>query len=123
MLTKAGLYRKEADAMMQTWWPSYFNRAGLRVFWVVPRTFTDNVLPLTASPAPKETVRVLVGRSEILTPQFEARLVNDFASAEREGRNPWDSDRYFAAFSERVRQITARTAAAKVEPAAATAKK
>ncbi|HWB06313.1 MAG TPA: hypothetical protein VG796_25040 [Verrucomicrobiales bacterium] len=123
MLTKAGLYRKEADAMMQTWWPSYFNRAGLRVFWVVPRTFTDNVLPLTASPAPKETVRVLVGRSEILTPQFEARLVNDFASAEREGRNRWDSDRYFAAFSERVRQITARTAAAKVEPAAATAKK
>src|SRR5204863_6580057 len=66
MLTKAGLYRKEADAMLQTWWPSYFDREGLRVFWVVPRSFTDAVLPLSVNPAPKETVRVLVGRSEIM---------------------------------------------------------
>ncbi|HEX2748489.1 MAG TPA: hypothetical protein VHM91_10855 [Verrucomicrobiales bacterium] len=122
MLTKAGLYRKEADAMMQTWWPSYFNRAGLRVFWVVPRAFTDTVLPLTASPAPKETVRVLVGRSEVMTPQFESRLVSDFAAAEKEGRNRWDSDRYFPAFIERVRQINARTASAGTQPEPVTAK-
>ncbi len=113
MLTKAGLYRKEADAMMQTWWPSYFDRAGLRVFWVVPRTFTDSVLPLNVAPAPKETVRVLVGRSEVMTPQFETRLVTDFATAEREGTNRWSGDRYFPAFTERVRQLNARTAAVK----------
>jgi hypothetical protein len=112
MLTKAGLYRKEADAMLQTWWPSYFDRAGLRVFWIVPRSFTDSVLPLNASPAPKETVRVLVGRSEIMTPEFERNLLTDFERAEREGRNRWESDRYFQAFAERVKQLNTRTAKA-----------
>ena len=112
MLTSAGLYQKEADAMLQTWWPSYFERSGLRVFWVVPRLFTDATLPLTATPAPKETVRVLVGRSEILTPDFERQLVTDFRDAGNDGRNRWESDRYFPAFTERVQQLTKRTAGA-----------
>jgi hypothetical protein len=112
MLTKAGLYRKEADAMLQTWWPSYFDREGLRVFWVVPRSFADAVLPLSVNPAPKETVRVLVGRSEIMTPDFERALVTDFEHAERDGQNRWAEDRYFAAFTERVKQLTGGTAKA-----------
>lgn len=51
MLVSAGLYRKEADAMIQTWWPSYFERAGFRVFWVVPRETADAILSLTVTPA------------------------------------------------------------------------
>ena len=74
MLMDAGLYRKEADAMMQTWWASYFETPGLRVFWIVPRATVDEILPLKVSPTPKDTVRVIVGRSEILRPSFEKRL-------------------------------------------------
>lgn len=104
MLTKAGLYRKEADAMLQTWWPSYFDRPGVRVFWIVPDDFTNKILPLTVTPVPKETVRVMVGRSEVMTPPFEQQLLTDFREAEVKG-NRWEGDRYFPAFSERVRQL------------------
>ncbi len=37
-LVKAGLFPKEADAMLQTWWRSYFERPGLRAFWIVPES-------------------------------------------------------------------------------------
>jgi hypothetical protein len=114
LLTKAGLYRKEADAMLQTWWPSYFERTGLRVFWIVPRPFTDSILPLTVSPAPKETVRVLVGRSEVMTPEFEQQLLADFReAADKDRTNRWQSDRYFPAYTERVKQLGQTTALAK----------
>jgi hypothetical protein len=45
-LVQAGLFPKEADAMLQTWWSSYFEHPGLRVFWIVPENFTRAVLPL-----------------------------------------------------------------------------
>jgi hypothetical protein len=111
MLTRAGLNRKEADAMVQTWWPSYFERSGLRVFWTVPRKFTDSILPLNVTPAPKETVRVLVGRSEVMTPEFEQRLATDF-EGER-GAERWSSDRYFPAYQQRVEQLRKGTAKSK----------
>ena len=31
----------------------------------------DEILPLTVAPKPKETVRVFVGRAEIITPEME----------------------------------------------------
>ena len=80
MLVSAGLYRKEADAMLQTWWDSYFARPGLRVFWIVPRAYVDEILPLTVSPAPRLIERVIVGRTEILTPSFEKNLLAGFAA-------------------------------------------
>lgn len=111
MLTRAGLKEAEAHAMVQTWWPSYFGREGLRVFWVVPRKFTDATLPLQVTPAPRTTVRVLVGRSEVMTPEFEQRLAADFADAESSGRgNRWEHDRYFPAYETRVSQLAKRTA-------------
>jgi hypothetical protein len=111
MLARAGLNRKEADAMAQTWWPSYFERAGLRVFWIVPRKFTDHILPLNVTPAPKETVRVLVGRSEVMTPEFEQRLASDFES--ERGAERWSNDRYFPAYQYRVEQLSKGTAKVK----------
>ncbi|MES2706424.1 MAG: hypothetical protein V4726_07460 [Verrucomicrobiota bacterium] len=108
MLERAGLFRKEADAMMQTWWNSYFEREGTRVFWIVPADFTDKTLPLAISPAPAKTVRVMVGRTEILTPALESKLVTDFnAATQPEGAiaNPWTNDRFFPAYEERVKQL------------------
>lgn len=65
-LIGAGLYEKEAKAMLETWRDSWFEE-GLRVIYLVPRAMTDEVLPLEVSPAPASAVRVLVGRFEVLT--------------------------------------------------------
>jgi hypothetical protein len=111
MLTASGLTRAEADGMLQTWWSSYFEKPGLRVFWVVPSSYVNEVLPLKVTPAPRESVRVLVGRTEILTPRFEQRLLADFAATTEEKPNPWLHDRYFPAYAARVKQLSSQTAA------------
>lgn len=69
-LTVHGLYLKEARAMIKTWEDSWFEE-GLRVFYILPRYATDKILPLTVHPQPKQTVRVLVGRAEVITPEME----------------------------------------------------
>jgi hypothetical protein len=68
--------------MIETWKDSWFEE-GVRVFYILPRMATDKVLPLRVQPQPKETVRVLVGRSEVITPQMETdvrRQVNRLRS-------------------------------------------
>jgi hypothetical protein len=67
-LAAAGLFRDEAQALLNTWELSYFKSAGLRVFFLVPRAWTDFYLPLTIS-TPAELTRVMVGRIELVTPQ------------------------------------------------------
>jgi len=69
-LIAQGLYAKEAKAMIETWKDSWFEE-GLRVFYVLPSVMADEILPLTVAPKPKETVRVFVGRAEIITPEME----------------------------------------------------
>jgi hypothetical protein len=96
--------RVAAGAMIDTWSASYFAKPGLRVFWIVPRAFTDQILPLNVSPAPAETERVIVGRSNTLSPEFEQTLVRDFAKAS----NRWTADRFFPAYAERVRALEPR---------------
>ena len=109
MLVNAGLYRKEADAMMQTWWDSYFETRGLRVFWIVPRETVDEVLPLAISPKPEKVERVIVGRSEILRPGFESALMSAFVDAKRtdgtQKPNQWLNDRFYPAYLNRINQI------------------
>lgn len=79
-LVKAGLHQDEATAMLQTWYDGYFTDVtdvkGLRVFWIAPRAFVDEVLPLQISPMPNQIARVFVGRSEVLKPAFEQELNN-----------------------------------------------
>ena len=70
ILVAEGLYQKEAKAMIETWKDSWFEE-GLRVFYVLTRATTDQILPLNIKPQPKEIVRVLVGRAEIITPEME----------------------------------------------------
>jgi hypothetical protein len=65
-----GLYQKEAKAMIKTWADSWFEE-GLRVFYILPRLTTDEILPLRTDVPRKETVRVLVGRTEVITPEME----------------------------------------------------
>jgi len=101
-LVQAGLFPKEADAMLQTWWNSYFERPGLRMFWIVPENFTRAVLPLTVEPSPREQIRVLVGRSELLTPAFEQDLLKQFAQGEQ---NPLRNDRFVSAYEARVNAL------------------
>ncbi len=73
-LVANGLYAKEASAMVRTWEKSWFHTPGFRVLYVVPREWTDGLLPLTVDPKPDELVRVLVGRIEVLTKDHEARV-------------------------------------------------
>lgn len=76
-LMEAGLFQLEAKAMVNTWAKSYFRSAGLRVLYVVPRSWTDDLLPLSMSPMPaaEDLVRVLVGRVEVLTAAAEQSLL------------------------------------------------
>jgi hypothetical protein len=107
-LEAAGLYRKEADAMVQTWWRSYFRAPGLRVFWIVPRAFTDQVLPIRLDPVPEALVRVMVGRSEVLTPAFENQLRREYREVEDPGQfRAWD--RFGLAHTERVKALESGT--------------
>src|SRR5262249_34392189 len=69
-----GLYPKEAQAMVNTWEKSYFHTDGLRLLYVLPRTVVDEVIPLRIEPTPTQTVRVMAGRVEVLTPAKERRL-------------------------------------------------
>ena len=66
-LTEEGLFDDEADALLNTWELSYFKSAGLRLFFIVPRAWTDYYLPLQIS-VPAEVTRVMMGRIELVTP-------------------------------------------------------
>lgn len=66
-LTSEGLFDDEAEAMLETWKLSYFKGVGQRLFFMVPREWTDRVLPLTIS-KPSEITRVMVGRIELISP-------------------------------------------------------
>jgi hypothetical protein len=70
VLVASGLYEKEADAMIKTWRDSWFEE-GVRVFYILPRRTTDEILPVTIEPRPAQLVRVLVGRAEVITPEME----------------------------------------------------
>jgi hypothetical protein len=73
-LVKEGLYPDEGSAMLRTWELSYFKSPGLRFFYIVPRAWTDKVLPLKITGAPTEITRVMVGRIELITDEQKAAL-------------------------------------------------
>lgn len=104
-LGAAGLYSEEAEAMLKTWNESYFETPGAKIFWIVPQSITDTLLPLTMEPKPKDIKRVMVGRSEILTPRFEDFIIDVYKHG-----NPktFKGDRYELAYKERYEQIKGR---------------
>jgi len=80
-LVKSGLTAEESRAMVDTWSRSYFRTMGLRILYIVPRAWTDKLLPITISPAPTDLVRTLVGRVEVLAPTDEAELLSQVRQA------------------------------------------
>lgn len=72
-LVADGLFADEAQALLHTWELSYFKSAGLRVFFLVPREWTDFYLPLEMS-LPADINRVMVGRIELVTPEQREKL-------------------------------------------------
>jgi hypothetical protein len=73
-LVGQGLYEKEARAMVDTWKHQWFAEEGSRVFYLLPRAWTDRVLPLEVTPRPDRVVRVMVGRAELIMPSVERGL-------------------------------------------------
>ena len=72
-LVANGLFADEAEALLNTWERSYFQNPGQRLFFIVPQTLTDAVLPLNLS-VPADVTRVMVGRIELITPAQRALL-------------------------------------------------
>ncbi|MGO8931243.1 MAG: hypothetical protein ACLQU3_30680 [Limisphaerales bacterium] len=72
-LQEEGLLPDEAEALLTTWELSYFKSAGLRLFFMVPRAWTDSYLPLDIS-VPCEIKRAMVGRLELVTPEQRVLL-------------------------------------------------
>lgn len=108
-LAKQGLLPSEARAMVETWWQSYFAAPGLRVFWVLPDDRTDAILPLEVTPAPEKTVRVLVGRSEVLRPRQEQTWLTQANSKDGKETMRWNaltySDRFGLAYLKRIQAL------------------
>ena len=68
--------------MFETWRDSWFEE-GSRLLYVVPRQFVDSVLPLSISPAPAQTVRVFVGRLELVTPATQRAVEQALATRDQ----------------------------------------
>src|SRR4029434_2687890 len=68
-----GLFADESDALLNTWELSYFKSAGLRLFFLLSREWTDHLLPLELS-VPARVSRVMVGRIELVTPEHRHLL-------------------------------------------------
>ncbi len=94
-LIAEGLYEKEAKAMVATWQQSWFTEEGTRVLYMVPTSVTESLLPLHVSPQPQETVRVLVGRLEIMSPESEQQMIQSVASSAGQRKH------YYATASQR----------------------
>ncbi len=73
-LVESGLFADEAQAMVNTWSKSYFKTPGTRVLYVLPRAWTDAILPIRVTPQPTSLIRTLVGRVEVLSQEEERNL-------------------------------------------------
>lgn len=65
-LVKQGLFPDEATALLTTWRRAYFGSHGLRLFFLVPRAWTDHYLPLSISQN-ADVERVMMGRVELIS--------------------------------------------------------
>jgi hypothetical protein len=86
-LVSEGLFADEAKAMVNTWKDSWFTEEGVRVLYILPRAWTDDTLPMTLNPQPKELTRVMVGRAEIITPRVETNLFQWLNAAQNGNAN------------------------------------
>ncbi len=110
----AGLNQSEALALLHTWDEGYFQTTGFKIFWIVPRSMTDAILPITIIPKPDELQRVLVAKTEILTPDFEKQLVSYYTA--HGNLDDWKGDRYQLAYMQRVDELLGINAVKENDP-------
>jgi hypothetical protein len=67
--------------MLETWRDAWFEE-GARLLYLVPRRTVDAVLPLSIAPRPVETVRVFMGRLEVITPATLAAVEQAIAESD-----------------------------------------
>lgn len=79
ILAAQRLFENEAQAMVETWRDSWFEE-GSRLLYIVPEKFVNKILPLTINPVPEQTVRVFVGRLELVTPETQHAVQQAFAT-------------------------------------------
>ncbi len=118
-LTAAGLYEKEAKAMVKTWDSAWFGEEGTRLLYLVPRSKTDELLPLTMDPKPTELVRVLVGRHDFLTPEAEAIALKELKrlqAAQAEINAAYTELNKLGRFSAQAQQIAEKRIEAQAAP-------
>lgn len=72
-LMEDGLFADEATAMLATWELGYFKSPGERLFFMLPKAWTDRVLPLSVSQA-ADIERTMVGRIELVSPAHREML-------------------------------------------------
>jgi hypothetical protein len=99
-LTSAGLYPKEAAAMLATWSDSWFEE-GMRVIYLTPRSVVDSVLPLHIAPAPESVARVFVGRIELLPDYLKETLATAIAKTDKSVLDRFG--RFYGPFSNMIR--------------------
>ncbi len=80
-LVAQGLFPREASAMLETWRDSWFEE-GSRLIYILPTTAVDGILPLQVEPAPSATVRVFVGRIELVTPETKRSMESAIARSD-----------------------------------------
>jgi hypothetical protein len=100
-LTAAGLYPKEAAAMLETWGDSWFEE-GMRIFYVMPRKAVDAVLPIQIKPAPATIERVFVGRVEVLSAAMQETFETAMATGDTQTLAKYG--RFVRPFCDRIMQ-------------------
>lgn len=78
-LTEAGLYPEEAEALVTAWSDSYFRTRGLRLLYIVPQPWVDDLVSLRITPSPDTLLRTYVGRVEVLLKTEEDTLLQAFS--------------------------------------------
>lgn len=96
-----GLYKKEAEAMVETWRDSWFEE-GTRVLYVYPRNQVDAVLPLSIDPKPAATDRVFVGRVEVLSPWTQQTIRTAIAAQDADALTKFG--RFLNPFLDQIRR-------------------
>ncbi len=74
LLVESGLYRKEAEGLVEIWKDEFFGADGVRVLLVTPRTVYDRLLPLSVAPAPARVERVLIAHIECVDDGRRAQI-------------------------------------------------
>lgn len=81
-LVANGLYSDEASSMLSTWNRAYFQAPGLRFFYVVPKSWVEEQMPLTIT-GDTQIQRVMVGRIELIS-DSQVELVRQLRLCEQE---------------------------------------